>query len=199
MFIINIYLRFALIGGGLILGFLFTFLNGFGFWYGFPFFLVALVLGIGYLLTGTLASSGQLLQAGDIDKAEERIKMTYFPKLLIPQYQGVYHLLLGTIASHKKDYKTAEEQLLIAEHKEYPSDNEKASVLLNLANINANKRKWPAAQTYVKKIKKLKVSEPMILEQVKQIELALKQRGNMSMRNQQMARKSGAKFHQKRR
>ena len=43
------------------------------------------------------------------------------------------------------------------------------------------------------------MTNTQILTQMEQIKMALNQRGNMSMRNQQMARKQGMKFQQKKR
>lgn len=198
MFIINIFLRFALIALCLVLGTTFWFLNDFGFWYALPFLLIGIVLLVGYFLMGTIPSTGQLLQSGDMTAAKQRLKLTFFPKMLFPANRGFYHVILGTIAANEKDLKTAEEQFLIAEGMQYPTDNEKASVLLNLAGIYAQKQRWNQVQLYVKKIENLKVTQKMILDQLEQIKLALKNKGALSMKNQQMARKSGAKFYQKR-
>lgn len=51
MFTINVYLRFALIVGGIIGGA--ALWAAYGFWYGFPFLLVGVLLLVGYLLLGT--------------------------------------------------------------------------------------------------------------------------------------------------
>ena len=193
MFTINIYLRFALMLGGLIIGLGLTFWPDLGFWYGFPFLLVSVVLTVGYVMLGTIQSSGMLMQEQRFDEAEERLKLTFFPKALFTTNKGFYHVIKGTIAAQKKDFNTAEEAFLKAENAQYPSDNEKASVLLNLAGMYLQRRKIPQAKNYLRKIKKLNITQSLLKEQVQMIEDSLKQSGNMSMGNQQLARQMGRK------
>lgn len=57
MFTINIYLRFALIAAGFLLGI--GLWATWGFWYGFPFVLVGIVMLAGYLMFGTVMSAFQ--------------------------------------------------------------------------------------------------------------------------------------------
>ncbi|HNL40248.1 MAG TPA: hypothetical protein PKH43_13955, partial [Saprospiraceae bacterium] len=101
MFTINIYLRFALIAGGIIGGAILW--AAYGFWYGFPFLLIGVVLLIGYLLLGTILSTNQLLSKMQLDEAEKRLKMTYFPGLLLMGYKGVFYMTHGALAMQKKD------------------------------------------------------------------------------------------------
>ncbi|MEZ4894994.1 MAG: hypothetical protein R2778_18510 [Saprospiraceae bacterium] len=50
-----------------------------GFWYGFPFLLVGVIMLAGYLMLGTILSTNQLLSQQKLEEAEARLKMTYFP------------------------------------------------------------------------------------------------------------------------
>ncbi|MBK8554907.1 MAG: hypothetical protein IPL65_03650 [Lewinellaceae bacterium] len=173
MFTINIYLRLALIGGGIVLGAALWML--WGFWYGFPFLLVGILLLIGYLLLGTIMSTNNFLSQQRFPEAEERLKLTWFPQLLLVGYKGVYYMTHGALALQKKDFSTAESWLKKALDAGLPSDNERAAALLQLALISASKNNRQAALSHVADIKKLSVTEPMIKEQVKDLEKQLKQ------------------------
>ena len=177
MFIINIYLKLALIvlflGGRIIL----TFLNGFvSSW---PLLLIGLGLLASYLLLGTVTSTANLIQTMDFDAAEKRLSLTKFPGLLYITNRAFYYIMKGSIKMNKGDNSGAEEEFNNALNLKLPSDNEKAMVLLQLANINATKNKWNAAKSYFGQAKKLKVSEGQLKDQMNQFEKALNNRGQM--------------------
>ena len=189
MFKINIYLKFALIalflGGGIILAFFQ------GFWYALIFILIGLGLLASYILLGTIQSSAEIVQVMDLDGAEQRLKLTYFPKFLLSYLKPVYYIIKGTIAMQRKDMDSAEGFLSEALSLN-PADSEKGMVLLQLANISAQKNKWTAAQNYYRDAKKLKITEPQLKAQVEEFGKALKNRGQakaaqgMGRRGQQM-------------
>lgn len=175
MIIIPIYLRFALIFiltiGGIALW------ATLGIWYGIFFILTGLVLLGGYLLLGTIQSSAELIQKMDFDRAERRIHMTFFPKMLYSANRAYYYLLKGTIAMQRKDLDAAEHFMLQAEATGLPSDNEKAMVYMQLSNIAANRSNWTGAMAHFRKVKDLKVTEPTMKEQIREYEKALGNRG----------------------
>lgn len=175
MFTINIYLRFALMAvlilGGIGMSFIW------GFWWSFPFILAGLILLGGYILLGTVQSAAMILQTGNMPEAQKRLGLTYFPQFLFKPNRAYYYMLKGTIAGNEKDYETAEEFLTLAQKTGLPTDNEKAMVLLSLANFRAMKGNWTAAENFYRQIKDLKVSEPMLKEQIKEFDKAIKQKG----------------------
>ncbi len=177
MFIINIYLKFALIalflGGGILL----TFLNGFV--WSWPLLLIGLGLLASYFLLGTVTSTANLIQTMDFDAAEKRLNLTKFPGLLYITNRAFYYIMKGSIKMNQGDNNGAEEQFNNALNLKLPSDNEKAMVLLQLANINATKNKWNSAKNYFSQAKKLKVSEGQLKDQMNQFEKALNNRGQM--------------------
>ncbi len=189
MFKINIYLKFALIalflGGGIILAFTQ------GFWYAFIFLLIGIGLLASYFILGTIQSSAEMVQAMDLDGAEKRLNLTYFPKFLLSSIRPVYYIIKGTIAMQRKDMDGAEAHLIEALSLD-PADSEKGMVLLQLANISAQKNKWTAAQNYHRDAKKLNLTEPQLKQQVDEFGKALKNRGQakagqgMGRRGQQM-------------
>lgn len=175
MFKINIYLKFALIalffGGGILLWVL----------YGILYSLPVLIIGIGllasYFLLGTVTSASEMIQDGNFDAAKERLALTKFPGLLYVTNRAIYYIMQGSIAVNDKDTKTAEGLFDKALALKLPSDNERAMVLLQLANINAMKNKWTAAQNNFREAKKLNITEGMIKTQMDQFEKALSNRG----------------------
>lgn len=173
MFVINIYLRFALIVGGILGGIVLWAL--YGFWYGFPFLLVGIIMLAGYLMLGTILSTNQLLGQQRLDEAEKRLKLTFFPKILLVGYKGVYFMTHGALAMQKKDFNSAEGWLKKSLAVGLPSENEKGAAMLQLVLVAAAKNNFKSAQMQFAELKKLNITEPMLKEQIKEIEKQLKQ------------------------
>ncbi len=190
MFKINIYLKFALIaiflGGGIILAFTQ------GFWYAFIFLLIGLGLLASYILLGTIQSAAEMVQTMDLDGAEKRLNLTYFPRLLYVSNRAFYFIIKGTIAINRNDSTTAEGYFNQALELKLPTETEKGMVLLQLANISAQKNKWTAAQNYYRDAKKLNITDSQLKAQVDEFGKALKNRGQaksgqgMGRKGQQM-------------
>ncbi len=177
MFNINIYLRFALmallIGGGIVLAILY------GFWYAFPLILIGLVLLVGYILFGTVQSAAVLMQSGDFDACEKRLNLTLTPKWLYSTNRAYYYMIKGSVAMARQEVDESEKWLKKAQEIDVPTDNERAMLELQLANIMASRDKWKQAQIHFRNIKKMKVTEPAIKEQIQQFEKALQNRGQL--------------------
>ena len=177
-FTINVYLRFALIALFLIGGVALSFVKGYGFWYAFPLILIGLILLIGYILLGTTQSAALLMQAGATsDTVRDRLKLTFFPQWLYQPLRAQYYLLHGTLAGQDKDYEKAEEYFTTAQKLGLSSDDEKAMVLLSLANFRLVKKNWAGAENYLRQVKTLNVTMPQIKEQIVEFDKAMKQRG----------------------
>ncbi len=174
MFTINIYLRFALIalflGGGIVLAILYSF------WYALPLILIGLALLVGYLLLGTVQSSALMLQSGDMRGAEKRLKLTLSPGLLYSANRAYYYMLKAGIAQHKQQHQEAEQLLQKAREVKVPTDNERAVIHLQLANIAMQRNNWNQAKAYFKIVKECKVTEPAIKEQIREFDKVLKNR-----------------------
>lgn len=177
MFIINPYLRIALMAGGIVVGVVLWVL--FGFWYGFPFWLSGLVLLVGFILMGTVGSAAQATQQMDIDKAEKLLKLTITPKWLYATNRAYYFMLKGTIAISRNDMDEGEIWLKKAEEINLPTDNEKAVLQIQLAGIAINRGRWKQADIHYRNAKDLKISTPEIKEQMKQLEKAMQNQGQM--------------------
>ena len=172
MFTINIYLRFALIALTIIGGTVLWATAGVG--YGLPFILVGIVLLVGYFLLGTIVSTNMLLSEQKFDEAEKRLKLTFFPKLLLTGYRGVFHMVEGAIQMQRRDFNAAEVTIKKALSAGLPSDNERGAAIMQLMMIAANKNNRQAATNYFADLKKLNITEPMLKEQIKDLEKQFK-------------------------
>lgn len=177
MFTINIYLRFAIIAVCLIGGLILAFTISIG--YAIPIILIGVIFLAGYIFLGTVQSAAQLMQKGDLIAAEKRLNLTFKPQWLYTTNRAYYYLLKGTVAMQKNESDEAERWFEKAQSLELPSDNERAMVQLQLANINAMKSRWNAAKLHFRNVKKYKVEEPQMREQIKQFEKMLNNRGTI--------------------
>jgi len=186
MFIINIYLKFALIavflGGGIILTFIY------GLVWSWPLLLVGILLLVSYVMLGTVASAANMIQTLDFEGARKRLNLTLSPKFLYVTNRAFYYIMNGSIMMNTGDTTGAEDEFNKALDLKLPTENEKGMVLLQLANINASKNKWNAAKNYFREAKKLKITEGQLKEQMQQFEKALTNRGQMKA-SQGMGRK----------
>ena len=189
MFTINIYLRFALmalfLGGGILLAF------WQGFLYALPFLLVGIALLVGYILLGTVQSAAQLVQEQNFAEAKKRLSLTMKPNWLYKTNRAFYYMMHGTIAMQENNHNEAEMWLEKADGIELPSDNEKAMVQLQLANIAASKGKWQAAEQRMKTLKKLKVTQGELKEQIKVVEKAMSRSNRGQMKHMRQGGKGG--------
>ena len=172
MFIINIYLKFFLIFASFVLAIILT--MSFSFWYAFPFWLIGIVLLASYIFLGTVSSAAQLIQEQNFSAASQRLSLTKFPNLLYVTNRAFYYIMKGTLSAQGGDHKLAEDQFNTALALKLPSDNEKAMVLMQLANIKAQKGNYTAAKNYFKEAKSLKVTQGEIKSQIDYFEKALK-------------------------
>ena len=177
MFTINIYLKLALIAFGIVGG---TLMSVFiGFWYGFPFILIGIAMLASYIFLGTVQSAAQLVEAQDFEGAEKRIGMTFKPEWLYSTNRAYFYILSGSVAFQKKDNENGERFFKKAQEIDLPSDNERAMIQLQLANLSASKGKWGEAKLYHKELKALKVTEPQLKAQIEQFNQVMNQRGQM--------------------
>jgi len=177
MFTIPFKLKFAAIFLGIVGGLVLMFTAGF--WYGFPFLLIGIGFLVSYVLLGTVQSAAQLMEKMEFVAADQRLKLTLWPRLLYVTNRAFFYIMKGSIAANLNRADEAEAYFEQAKNLRLPSDNERALVYLQLANIKANQGKWTAAKAYFQQVKKLNVTENMLKDQIKQFEKAINQSGNM--------------------
>ena len=188
MLTINIYLKFALIAIGLIGGV--ALWIAFGVWYGIWFVIMGIAMLLSYIFLGTVQSAAVLMQNSDFDGSEKRLNLTLKPGWLYATNRAYFYMIKGSIALARKDVEEGEMWLRKAEEVDVPTDNEKAMLQLQLANIAASKGKWKQAEQHFRTAKQCKITEPNVKEQFKQFEKAFSNRGQM--KHAQMGGKGSA-------
>lgn len=188
MFTINIYLKLALIAIGLLGGI--ALWATLGVWYGIWFVLMGIIMLVVYLLLGTVQSAAMLMQTADFEACEKRLNLTLSPRLLYPTNRAYFYMIKGSIALARKDVEAGEMWLKKAEAVKVPTDNERAMLQLQLANIAASKGKWKQAELHMRNAKQCKITDPNVKEQYKQFEKAFSNRGQL--KNAQMGGQQGA-------
>jgi len=177
MFIIPPYIRFALIAlclvGGIALW------ASLGIWYGIFFVITGLVLLAGYLFLGTVAPAAQQVQMQDFDGAEKTLDLTLKPEWLYSANRAFYYMMRGNIALSRKQIAEGEAWLRKAESIDIPTPAEKATLHFQLAQIEYQKKNFPAAKKYLNKAKEANIKIPQIREQIEMMDQALKQSGQI--------------------
>jgi hypothetical protein len=102
-------------------------------------------------------------------------------------------MTLGAVAMQKRDFEAAETWIKKSLQSGLPTDNERAAAKLQLVMISAGKNNIKAAQNHFAELKKLTVTEPMLKEQIKEVEKQLKQAGQ-TMNPSMMAMMGGKGF-----
>ena len=108
------------------------------------------------------------------------LRLTFKPNWLLKYYRSYYYQVEGFIKIQQKKTEEGEALLLKAREMGLPTENDKATVALQLANLSFNKRNFQKASAYIREIKNLTVTEPLIMEQVKQMEEAIKAKPTMA-------------------
>ena len=86
-------------------------------------------------------------------------------------------MLKAGIAQNRQQHQEAEQLLQKARDIKVPTDNERAVIHLQLANIALQRSNWNQARAYFKVVKDCKVTEPTIKEQIREFEKVFKNRG----------------------
>ncbi|MEO0732450.1 MAG: hypothetical protein AAFZ52_06420 [Bacteroidota bacterium] len=177
MFVIPPYLRFAIIGVGLVAGIVLW--ATLGIWYGIFFVLTAVILFLGYVFLGTVAPAAKQIQVQDFDGAEKTLNLTLKPEWLYSANRAFFYMMKGNIALSRKNISEGEGWLRKAEQIDIPTPTEKATLHFQLAQIEYQRKNFPAAKKYLKKAKDANIKIPQIREQIEMMDQALKQSGQV--------------------
>ena len=174
---INVKIQFIIMAVCLVLFIILQATVGFGF--AFIPLLILIGFAVAYVLFGTIASTSEILNTGDFEKAEKNLHLTFRKNWLLKYYRGYYLQLQGFIAIQKKDIEAGEDYLMQAREMGLPTNTDKATVALQLASLSFNKRNFQKANTYIREIKALDIKEKAILDQVSQMEQAIRAKPSM--------------------
>ncbi|HLF45360.1 MAG TPA: hypothetical protein VI548_02990 [Chitinophagaceae bacterium] len=121
-----------------------------GFWPGFPFYLVGLVLILGHFFFGPLRIIQEYLEAGDMESAEKVIASIKFPGLLYKPIRSVFYTLKGNVAMMKQDFDGAEIMMKKGLDLGMPMKEAEGASLLQMGMLNMQKNDLKQAETYIR-------------------------------------------------
>ena len=105
---LNIFIKYRLWLGIVLLGLaIFTHMQT-SFWPSFVLYLLAVIFILGHSLFGPMRLIQSHMEAGDMEAAKKVVNSIIFPQLLIKPMRSVYHTIKGNLAMVDQDYDTAE-------------------------------------------------------------------------------------------
>lgn len=149
----NLYIRYRLIIGvvllvAAVLVHIYT-----GFWPSFIIYLIAVVSIFGHFFFGPLRLIQQNLEAGDMEGAEKIINSIKYPALLFKPIRSVFYTLKGNIAMMKQDYDGAEKMMKkgmeLGAGSSLMQGTEGAS-LLQMGMLAMQKNNFKQAESYIR-------------------------------------------------
>jgi tetratricopeptide (TPR) repeat protein len=123
--------------------------------------IICIMIGLlvwGYFREGTVVMAAREFHAKNYEEAEILLKEIEDPDRLGRHRRGFYEFIYGNLELHKHNYEEAEKHFQIASRFPLRNQNDKAIVLVHLANINLRKKDKEKAKAYVEKAKTFKIS-----------------------------------------
>ncbi len=118
----------------------------------------------GYYKYGTVYAAFQQLKKNNIQKAEKLIDKVKNPHRLTKGHKGYYHFTKGIIASEKKEWDLGFSELTKALEFGLRTKNDTSIVLLNLAEIEFERKKFQNAEGFLNKLKEFEL-KPLVKEE----------------------------------
>lgn len=120
-------------------------------------------LGIGYLIwshyrEGTVFLATQAFQKKDYEKTQRLLDDIKHPERLRKRRRNYYEFMSGNMALQAEDYAAAERHFQIASRLPFRRPNDKAIILVHLANLNLRKKEYDRVRAYIDVARKLEVS-----------------------------------------
>ncbi|MCA5005923.1 tetratricopeptide repeat protein [Sphingobacterium bovistauri] len=119
---------------------------------------------IGYMVwsqyrDGTVFLATQAFHKQDYEKTKRLLSEIKNPDHLRKGRRNFYEFMIGNIALKDNNIEEAEYHFQLASRLPWRKDNEKAMVLINLANINLRKKEYDRTEVYLGVVEKLKLTE----------------------------------------
>ncbi|WP_083257236.1 tetratricopeptide repeat protein [Arcticibacter eurypsychrophilus] len=137
-----------------------------------------LLLIISYLRDGTVVLAARSFQRNDYDKTEKLLQEIKYPERLRAKRRGYYEFIYGNIELKRLNYEEAERHFQIASRFPLRNGNDKAYVMVHLANLSLRKHESDRAEAYLVKARELKTSsrvKDIILKIEKEIQKRFEQ------------------------
>lgn len=120
-------------------------------------------LGISYLIwsyyrEGTVFLATQAFQKKDYEKTRRLLDDIRQPERLRKRRRNYYEFMSGNLALQAEDYPRAEQHFQIASRLPFRRPNDKAIILVHLANLNLRKKDYERVRAYLDVARKLEVT-----------------------------------------
>lgn len=112
----------------------------------------------GYFKEGTVVMAARKFHEKNYAEAEELLKEIEDPDKLGRHRRGFYEFIYGNLELQRQNYAEAEKHFQIASNFPLRNQNDKAIVLVHLANLNLRKKDSERAKVYVEKAKTFKIT-----------------------------------------
>ena len=124
----------------------------------------------GYFREGTVVMAAREFHEKNYDAAEELLKEIKDPDKLSRHRRGFYEFIYGNLELNRQNYLEAEKHFQIASNFPLRNQNDKAIVLVHLANLNLRKKDPERALAYVEKARTFKITSRVrnIIENIEQ-------------------------------
>lgn len=123
----------------------------------------------GHYRYGTVYVAFQELKKGRYEKAEKLISKIKNPDILSKGQKSYYHFTQGAIASHKEDWGKSYSEWSKALDIGLRTENDTSIALLNLANVEFERKNFDKANAFIKKTRALNL-KPLIASEVDRIQ-----------------------------
>lgn len=120
-------------------------------------------IGIAYLVwsyyrEGTVFLATQAFQRKEYDKVKRLLDDIPYPERLRKKRRNYYEFMSGNIALQEEKYDVAERHFQIASKLPFRRANDKAIILVHLANLNLRKKDYERVRAYLEVARKLEVT-----------------------------------------
>jgi tetratricopeptide (TPR) repeat protein len=112
----------------------------------------------GYFREGTVVMAAREFHEKNYQAAEDLLKEIKNPDKLSRHRRGFYEFIYGNLELKRENYAEAEKHFQIASRFPLRNQNDKAIVLVHLANLNLRRKDPERALAYVEKAKTFKIT-----------------------------------------
>lgn len=123
----------------------------------------------GHYRYGTVYIAFQELKKGNYEKAEKLISKIKNPDILNKGQKSYYHFTQGAIASNNEDWEKSYSEWSKAIDIGLRTENDTSIALLNLANVELERKNFEKANEFIKKTSELNL-KPLIKSEVDRIQ-----------------------------
>ena len=129
----------------------------------------AILIFFGHYRYGTVYEAFQYLKKENYVKAEKLINQIQKPEWLAKGQKSYFHFTKGVIATQKDNFDLGFSELSKALELGLRTENDTSIVLLNLANIELERKNMKSAKAFITKVRSLNL-KPGVLSETNRIE-----------------------------